>query len=78
MTVSACQKWGGEFCTPQYEYLSGGVADPEGTPHDPAKIAASHGVGMSAVGARRLAEIGKSYLEILKYYYKGIEIGKAY
>lgn len=36
-----------------------------------------HGVGMSALGAMRFAEKeNKTYDWILKYYYKGIEIGK--
>ncbi len=37
-----------------------------------------HGVGMSGQGATKAAEDGKGYEEILKYYYKGIKIEKAY
>jgi len=33
-----------------------------------------HGVGMSQVGADRMAEKGYSYTDILKHYYKGVEI----
>ncbi len=33
-----------------------------------------HGVGMSQSGARYLAEKGKTYREILKHYYTGVEI----
>ncbi|MCM3412684.1 stage II sporulation protein D [Metabacillus litoralis] len=33
-----------------------------------------HGVGMSQYGANSMAKEGKSYKEILKYYYKGIKI----
>jgi len=33
-----------------------------------------HGVGMSQYGANILAKKGKNYKDILKYYYKGIEI----
>ncbi len=33
-----------------------------------------HGVGMSQYGANYLANIGKNYEEILKYYYNGIDI----
>lgn len=33
-----------------------------------------HGVGMSQYGAKKMAELGYSYDEILKYYYTGIEI----
>lgn len=39
---------------------------------------AGHGVGMSQTGAKSLAEIGKSYIDILKYYYNGIEIKKGF
>ena len=33
-----------------------------------------HGVGLSGCGATELAKDGKSYREIIKYYYKGVEI----
>ena len=33
-----------------------------------------HGVGMSQCGAYGMAEKGHDYKEILKYYYKGIEV----
>ncbi|MEK7528197.1 MAG: SpoIID/LytB domain-containing protein [Patescibacteria group bacterium] len=39
------------------------------------KKMAGHGVGMSGCGARYMAEQGKTYKEIMKYYYKGVEIG---
>mgnify|MGYP001588133450 CR=1 FL=1 len=78
-TKNACSLWGGEFCNADYGYLAGGITDPEGTVRrDAATIAASHGVGMSATGARRLAELGKTYKEILAYYYKGISVEKVY
>ncbi len=35
-----------------------------------------HGVGMSQMGAKALAESGKSYIDILNHYYTGIEIKK--
>ena len=35
-----------------------------------------HGVGMSQWGAKGMAELGYSYEEILKYYYKDIYITK--
>lgn len=35
-----------------------------------------HGVGMSQWGARVMADEGKSYIEILKHYYLGVEIQK--
>lgn len=37
-----------------------------------------HGVGMSQNGAKAMADSGESYDEILKHYYKGIEIGYLY
>jgi len=33
-----------------------------------------HGVGMSQHGAKGMAELGYSYLDILKYYYTGVEV----
>lgn len=78
-TKSACALWGGEFCSADYGYLTGSIKDPEGTARrDAATQKASHGVGMSATGARRLAELGKTYKEILAYYYKGITVEKVY
>lgn len=78
ITKDACIIWGGIFCEKEYDYLRGGIKDPAGTKHDNTAIRASHGVGISAVGARELAELGKNYQEILKYYYQGIEIEKLY
>lgn len=77
-TTSACTKWGGEFCTADYGFLAGGVDDPEGTVHNQTKVTASHGVGMSCIGARRLAELGYTFEQILKYYYLGIVLEKIY
>ena len=78
-TKNACALWGGEFCGADYGYLAGGVKDPEGTTRrDAASLKASHGVGMSAAGARRLAELGKNYKEILAYYYKNVAVEKVY
>jgi stage II sporulation protein D len=37
-------------------------------------IGYGHGVGMSQWGAEVFAKEGKSYMEILKYYYQGVEI----
>ena len=36
-----------------------------------------HGVGMSQYGANGMAEEGKNYQEIVKYYYKGVEVSQA-
>ena len=74
VTKNACAVWGGEFCRSEYDYLKGGVKDPDGTKHSLAKIRASHGVGMSCIGARRLARLGKDYRQILQYYFPGIKI----
>jgi stage II sporulation protein D len=37
-----------------------------------------HGVGMCQVGAFGMARAGRSYEEIIKTYYQGVEIRKAY
>lgn len=37
-----------------------------------------HGVGMCQWGAKGLAEAGRNYREILKYYYRGVDIKRAY
>lgn len=78
-TKSACEVFRGIFCDNEdYAYLEGGVRDPDGTIHTQTAITASHGVGMSSAGARKLAELGKSFEEILEYYYSGIEVEKVY
>ena len=35
---------------------------------------AGHGVGMSQWGAKSMAERGESFRQILKHYYKGVQI----
>ena len=35
-----------------------------------------HGVGLSQWGSKFLAEEGKNYKDILRYYYTGVTIGK--
>ncbi len=37
-----------------------------------------HGVGMSQNGVKELVDAGKSYEDVLKYYYTGIEVGRIY
>jgi stage II sporulation protein D len=37
-------------------------------------IGYGHGVGMSQIGANAMAKEGKDYREILKHYYRGVEI----
>lgn len=41
-------------------------------------VLSGHGVGLSGCGAKGMAEAGKKFDEILKYYYKGIELKKLY
>jgi peptidoglycan hydrolase-like amidase len=77
-TKNACKVWAGVFCNTEYDYLRGGIKDPAGTEHIQSAVLASHGVGISAAGARVLTNQGKTYQEILKYYYSGIEIKKLY
>ena len=33
-----------------------------------------HGVGLSQEGANRMAEIGKKYKDIIRFYYEGVGI----
>lgn len=47
-------------------------------PWDAGKTLWGHGVGMSASGALGMANDGKRYDEILKYFYRGIELRRAY
>lgn len=35
-----------------------------------------HGVGMSQNGAKGMADVGKTYQEILSYFYNEVEMGK--
>ncbi|MBI4708868.1 MAG: N-acetylmuramoyl-L-alanine amidase [Candidatus Portnoybacteria bacterium] len=76
---SACSVWGGKYCQAGYEYLSGGVKDPEGTTYSyDACGAGNHCVGLSGAGTRQMAALGKTYREILTHYYKGTSIQKIY
>jgi hypothetical protein len=78
-TRGACLVWGGKYCQPGYEYLSGGVKDPAGAPYTRATCGAdNHCAGMSAAGARQLIRNGKTYQEVLTYYYKNTLIQKIY
>jgi len=62
------------YCGDEYAYLKGGANDPSDTEHNPDKVSASHGVGMSAVGGYQMAVNGSSWREIIKHYYPGVEI----
>lgn len=78
-TKNACVVWGSKFCQ-GYQYLSGGIKDPAGTQYSYSVCSsANHCIGLSAAGSRQFAKSGaKNYQEILKYYYTGTEIKKAY
>jgi len=77
---AACLVWGGKYCQIGYEYLAGGVKDPVGTTYSYSAcgVSGNHCVGLSGAGTRQLAAQGKTYKEILKYYYSGVEIKKIY
>ncbi len=78
-TRSACSVWGGKYCQVGYEYLSGGVRDPDNAPYTRTTCGSdNHCVGMSAAGSRKMASNGKSYKEILMHYYKNTQIQKIY
>ncbi|MFH0852164.1 MAG: N-acetylmuramoyl-L-alanine amidase [bacterium] len=76
---SACSVWGGKYCQAGFEYLKGGVKDPEGTTYSYDVCGSgNHCVGLSGAGTRRFAALGKTYKEILTYYYLGTEVKKIY
>ena len=60
-TVSSEERWGGAR-----PYL---IAQDD--PWDDSTVRTGHGVGMSQRGAKHAAGIGKTYLEILAFYYPG-------
>jgi len=78
VTKNACNVLSKTYCNDNFSYLKGGIKDPDGTVHDPNKIAVSHGAGMSAVGAVQMATGGVSWQDIISYYYPGIKIVKYY
>lgn len=47
-------------------------------PQDAGRTLWGHGVGMSATGALDMANEGRSYNEILRHFYQGIELRRAY
>jgi len=70
-TRSAKEKWN----TDRFPHLQQSVKDP----HHVASVCKGHCVGMSAQGAYGFAnEDGWSWQKILKYYYKGVKLVKAY
>jgi len=78
-TRDACKVFGGEFCDKSYDYLRGGIQNPAGASYKRTSCdSVNHCTGLMADGARYLAEQGKTWQEILLYYYKGIEIKKLY
>ncbi|MDD3007072.1 MAG: N-acetylmuramoyl-L-alanine amidase [Candidatus Pacebacteria bacterium] len=78
VTKSGCTALTSNYCTSDYSYLNGGVKDPANTVHNPSAVAASHGAGMSAVGAYQMAVDGSAWRDIIKYYYLGVNIDKYY
>jgi len=78
-TRGACAVFGGEFCESKYDYLDGGAISPEGATYKNSSCnSVNHCVGLMADGARALAQGGKTWQEIIKYYYLGVDIKKAY
>ncbi|MCK5084502.1 MAG: N-acetylmuramoyl-L-alanine amidase [Candidatus Pacebacteria bacterium] len=77
-TKNACDVLSKTYCGDDYAYLHGGVKDPLNTEHSNSKISASHGAGMSAVGAYQMAVNGSLWQDIIKHYYSGVEIEKYY
>lgn len=78
-TRDACNVFGGEFCESRYDYLRGGSESPVGAVYKNTSCdSINHCVGLMADGARFLAQSGKSWQDIIKYYYLGVEIKKAY
>lgn len=63
-----------------HPYLWGGIKDPPETNHHPScpNFSAAHGVGLSSAGARKLAEDGWTYKQILEYYYPKTSIRRVY
>jgi len=55
-------------------YLWGGVSDPSTTVHNPILVSASHGVGISNIGAREMINAGSSWEEVVGYYYSGVVV----
>ena len=63
-TVSAKERWGSERA-----YLPA-----QDDPWDDSSKRTGHGVGMSQRGAKAMAKAGKTYLDILSFYYPGTSI----
>lgn len=77
-TRSACEALSSTFCgNPDFSYLGGGIADPEGTTYLYSTCGgANHCAGLDAAGGRRMAILGSSAVEILTTYYPGTTIEK--
>ncbi len=78
VTKSGCEVLSKNYCTSDYDYLDGGVKDPAATAHNPSAVAASHGAGMSAVGAYQMATEGSPWKEIITHYYLGVDVEDYY
>ncbi len=69
--------WGSFY--KKFPYLWGDIKDPRGTLHqDNCRDKGDHGIGMSIAGATTFASQGKSYFDILQYYYPGVRIDEVY
>lgn len=78
ISKNACDVISKSYCADDFLYLRGGINDPDGTIHDPNKVFASHGAGMSAVGAVQMAKNGSAWEDIIKHYYPGVNIDNHY
>jgi len=67
-TLSAKEVWGWDN-TPYLVSVSDEMCKSPGPK-------AGHGVGLSGCGATAMAEAGKNFVEIIQYYYTGVEVGR--
>ena len=67
-TKDARQIWTASYYADK-PYLWGGISDPATTVHNSTLVSASHGVGISNVGAREMIDLGSTWEEVVKYYY---------
>ena len=72
-----CEVW--KCADPKNDYpWAMATDDPLGIIPNALTLSGNHMVGLSGKGARTLAGQGKTFEEILKYYYAGVEIKKLY
>jgi len=73
VSKDARQVWPSGFFNDK-PYLYGGAKDPDSTEHNSHSVSISHGVGLCAAGAKEMARLGKTYEEIIKWYYMGVKL----